>query len=417
MKKSFIIVFALLLTLAVATSSCQLPAPGKLLPTATTSAAGDVSPTEAQEKPAGEKPTDASASPTETPMAVTATSVPSTATTAPEAATPTPAATRIQFASGATSATVSGELANGGTAPYVLQASAGQTMSVEVWSPNGDVYLAVSGASDGQTLLEASANTTEWSGKLPATQDYYLTLLAGNGQTSYSITVTIPPLEATAQPTSAATATPVPSGAQFDPYKTYGKPDYENTLDKNSVLEWAEQDGELPDTENIRLSLDGNKFLVTGKYSAFSTWWFNWRSLEDFYIELAVNTRTCAGDDAYGLILRGPEHGAGKSYGYVVAFTCDGKLWVYRLDSASPFTSLDLVSPTAYTSIVAGADQRNVIGVKADGDTLTIYANGYQVAQVVDRHFGDGRFGLFVRPMKTDYYTFEALKIVYWVLE
>jgi hypothetical protein len=213
------------------------------------------------------------------------------------------------------------------------------------------------------------------------------------------------------------TLAPTLSAGAFDPYKTYGTPDFEDVMDKDSALDWSLPDGTLPDTQQIRLYVDGDKFLVTGKVLDYSTWWFNWATLQNFYIEMSVDARTCSGSDAYGLILRGPQHDAGVSYGYVVSFTCDGKLWAFRLDGVEPWSSTDLVSPTPNAYIAQGSGARNVIGVKAIGDTLTVYANGYQVAQFVDRHYLEGRYGLFVRPDATDFYTYESVKIAYWIFE
>ena len=96
---------------------------------------------------------------------------------------------------GGTSAVVNGDVDSGQTLYYVLQASATQTMNVKVWSPNADVYLGIFGA-DGQVLLNNASQDTLWSGTLPATQDYYLSLTAGDGTTSYSLSVEIPPLAA-----------------------------------------------------------------------------------------------------------------------------------------------------------------------------------------------------------------------------
>lgn len=426
MKKTFILALFLLLVLAVVTSSCKLPAPGGTPPT-------EASQTDTAEKPtAGVDSAQATSAPEDTSGEVvpTATQVPSepTATSAPTqvpaTATPLPTAVstaalpsqaqRIQFVSGADSATVAGELDSGGSVSYVLKVNAGQTMNVQVWSPNSDVYLSVIG-SDTVVLLDGATKQTQWVGIVNTTGDYYLTAVASDGRTSYSITVVIPAVSSAA--TATATLAPTSSGPAFDPYKTYGTPDFEDVMDKSSILDWANPDGTLPDTQEIRLFVDGDDFLVTGKYMDFSTWWFHWVSLQNFYMELTVDSRTCADRDAYGLILRGPGHGAGISYGYVVSFTCDGRLWIYRLDGVKPWNSTDIVSPTVSPYIEKGANAQNVIGVKAMGDTLTVYANGYQVAEFVDRHYLEGRYGLFVRPDVTDFYTYEAVKIAYWIFE
>ena len=421
MKKTFILALVILLALALAISACEMPAPGGTPATATTQSDTAEKPTvEATTAPqdtSGEKTTEVPPTATPLPAEPTATTEP---TAVPPTATPVPVvvatsavpvnAQRVQFVTGATSATVSGELTSGASVSYVLNIAAGQTLNVQVWSPNSDVYLSVLG-SDSASLLDATSKQTQWVGVVPAAGDYYVTALASDGRTSYSITVVIPAIAST-QPTATLAATS--SAGPMDPYKNYGTPDFEDTMDKSSILDWAKPDGTLPDTRDIRMFVDGDKFLVTGKQPQFSTWWFNWASLQNFYIELTADARNCSNRDAYGLILRGPAHGAGISYGYVVSFTCDGRLWVYRLDGVKPWNSTDLYSPTVSPYIAQGPNARNVIGVKADGDTITVYANGYQVFQFVDDYYLSGRYGLFVRSDKTEFYTYEAVKIAYW---
>ena len=76
---------------------------------------------------------------------------------------------RIEFAAGGTSATVSGKLASRGIDRYVLRALAGQSMQVDVNSPDGGVVLAIQGA-DGTILQSRSNGEVSWSGQLPKTK-------------------------------------------------------------------------------------------------------------------------------------------------------------------------------------------------------------------------------------------------------
>jgi hypothetical protein len=113
--------------------------------------------------------------------------------TIPPATPPGPTVRRLNFASGATSATVQGQLAPGAIDRWVVKAAAGQTMSV-VLNGNGQQVVAIWGA-DGTVLISQMAGATSWSGKLPKTQDYNIDVInspAGVG--NYSLTVTIPPL-------------------------------------------------------------------------------------------------------------------------------------------------------------------------------------------------------------------------------
>jgi hypothetical protein len=408
MNKKFSVTCILLVILALILTACKLPAAGAP-PTAPTQAPTQTSIVLAQ-------PTSTSLPPT--PVVVTATTAPpppppptpTPILPGPPTPTPLPPAIRIQFAIGGTSALIDGDLNAGQTLYYVLKASATQTMNIKVSSPNADVYLGVFGA-DGTILLGSEAEDTTFTSTLLTTQDYYLSLTASGGATSYSLSVTIPPLPSGPTPN----VTPV-TGA-FDPNATYGKPTFQDPMDGSNINDWTNPvTGLLPNTDYIKIAETNDKFYVTGKVAEFSTWYFTWRELTDFYLQSTFNSGTCSGKDAYGLILRGPEHLAGVSYGYVAAFSCDGSLWVYRLDSASPYRSVDLVSWTPSQYITSGSNKENVMGIKAIGSTLTVYANGHQIAQVTDNKYPSGRFGLFVNAGQTGNYTYQVVHMSYWDL-
>jgi hypothetical protein len=54
--------------------------------------------------------------------------------------------------------------------------------------------------------------------------------------------------------------------------------------------------------------------------------------------------------------------------------------------------------------------------VRADGDDLTFFANGVQVAEAQDDHFSKGRVGVFVRSASPDVYTYRMTDFIYWIL-
>lgn len=413
MNKKIIFTCVMLVMLAFIITACKLPASGTP-PTIIT-----VVPTMPSATPGGVavEPTATSVPPT--PVVVTSTSIPSTAvpptpvlpTQVPPTPVPLPPASRIEFVPGGTSAVIDGEVDAGQTLYYVLKASATQTMSVKVWSPNTDVYLGIFGA-DGQELLNRSVHDTLWSGTLPTTQDYYLSLTAGNGRSSYSLSVEISPLAGGPTPNT------TPGAGTFDPVAAYGNPTFDDPMTGGNINDWTNPvTGLLPNTKYIRITETDARFYVTGKLTGFSTWYFTWHDLSDFYLQSTFDSGSCSGMDAYGLIIRGPEHLAGVSYGYVVSFSCDGQFWVFRLDGANPFTAQDLVSWTPSNYILAGRNQHNVMGIQAIGDTLTIYANGHQIAQVTDSHFKFGRYGVFVSPDVTANYVYRVVQMSYWDLK
>jgi len=119
------------------------------------------------------------------------TSIPPTATSLPAPAPILPAATRINFAPGATYGTAEGTISAGGTMNYVLKAQRGQPMLASVGSPNNDLTMTII-AQNGVTLLPASQKWSNWQGSLPDTQDYYFQIIGGNQTEIFTLWVSIP---------------------------------------------------------------------------------------------------------------------------------------------------------------------------------------------------------------------------------
>jgi hypothetical protein len=69
---------------------------------------------------------------------------------------------------------------------------ANQTMIVSVSSDQNDVFLGINGIQGGQQLVSTSAHTPYWTGTLPQTQDYVITLTTNNPNTKYFMDVVIP---------------------------------------------------------------------------------------------------------------------------------------------------------------------------------------------------------------------------------
>jgi hypothetical protein len=237
--------------------------------------------------------------------------------------------------------------------------------------------------------------------------------------TTIPLSATSAPQSGVNQPTATQpvpTATPTPANS-IDPHTVYGEPDYENQMQVANYGEWARAGTRtLPNNRNIRLQFKDGDLYVTGKRLDFSTWWFSSHTLKDAYIEMTFNTENCSREDAYGIIFRGPPHQAGVSYGYVVAFTCNGKFWVFRLDGVDPWQAENLVGEKKNSAINTGPDEQNVIGVRAESDRFVIFANGVQVAEVEDDHFEKGRVGVFVRAARPDAYTYRVTNFAYWIL-
>lgn len=99
---------------------------------------------------------------------------------------------RIQFAKGADSATVSGKTVAAYDVSYTVYASKGQDMSVNLGNLSGNASLSIYGFTDGQRYLSSDTGQTSYHFVLPATQDYIIVVVPAAGNVvSYTLTVKI----------------------------------------------------------------------------------------------------------------------------------------------------------------------------------------------------------------------------------
>ncbi len=106
---------------------------------------------------------------------------------------------RIDFAPGAISAQIQDTLAAGGLHPYLLNAAAGQEMTVNLVTyiggnpVSGSAILIIWGL-DGTVLISDHADASSWTGVLPVTQDYFIDVRSvGPDAVDYTLEVVIPP--------------------------------------------------------------------------------------------------------------------------------------------------------------------------------------------------------------------------------
>ena len=99
---------------------------------------------------------------------------------------------RINFDPGAVSALRQGSTPGGFAVSYILRASLNQQMDIILNAPNGNAVLSIYGYQDGQPYMRSVVESTVFSLKLPATQDYMIQVVPMAGQVApYSMIVTV----------------------------------------------------------------------------------------------------------------------------------------------------------------------------------------------------------------------------------
>lgn len=129
---------------------------------------------------------------TSTAAAASPTSEPEpSATTAPPTPIPsnTPESNRINFSTGATQGTVTGQVQANQTRSYMAGAAQNQIMIAQLFTPAGNAVLEVVGA-DGTVQLPASRGWNSFRSLLPKTQDYEFRVVGGNSTQDFTLSVT-----------------------------------------------------------------------------------------------------------------------------------------------------------------------------------------------------------------------------------
>jgi peptidoglycan/xylan/chitin deacetylase (PgdA/CDA1 family) len=82
---------------------------------------------------------------------------------------------------------------------YLLEATAGEILAVDVVSSSGNVYLVLSGAAGDPPLVSATSRATRWSGVVPATQNYLIQVIGSRVDTEYVMVAGLMPQVTTAE--------------------------------------------------------------------------------------------------------------------------------------------------------------------------------------------------------------------------
>ncbi|MBJ8342509.1 hypothetical protein JGU71_26825 [Antrihabitans sp. YC3-6] len=98
-----------------------------------------------------------------------------------------PTLDRIQFAPGASGASVAGSIVRGDTNAFLVEASVGQTMTIDIASVEANAVFAVYSPNGDELRFEQVSATIV----LPASGDYLIDVGSVRGNTTYELYVTI----------------------------------------------------------------------------------------------------------------------------------------------------------------------------------------------------------------------------------
>ena len=211
---------------------------------------------------------------------------------------------------------------------------------------------------------------------------------------------------ATQLPTSTLLPTQTSTPSTISPGLALGTPTWTNPSDWKGFYLNA-QDAEIQITQS-----NGNLVMTAVHANDWHGYSLTYVKGTNFYLEATFKTGSCSGLDQYGLVFRAPD----TTQGYFFSISCDGQ-YSLRKWISSGFSDTDLISWKKSTDILAGADQVNQLGVKADGNQYSLYANGKLLGQATDDSFpGIGIFGVQIASVNTPGFTVTVQSMRFWNL-
>jgi hypothetical protein len=207
----------------------------------------------------------------------------------------------------------------------------------------------------------------------------------------------------TSTPTPTVTGTPEPEELtpSADPVNELGSPSWEDTF--NPPQAWAL----ISDSHAHFEIVDGQLNMTAYNADYWNSWSLTQPNIEVFYMEAEGSSTTCSGRDRWGLFFRAPDY----TRGYLFGISCDGRYALWIWNGAQEIYLIDWMESE---HILKGEGQVNRIGVDADGNRISLYANGNLLTEIRDDSYSSGRFGLFVGAAETPGYSVTVERIAYW---
>lgn len=197
------------------------------------------------------------------------------------------------------------------------------------------------------------------------------------------------------------TATPVPD----DPAIVLGAPFYIDNFDNRR--NWT-----LFDSECFKSDISDSKYVMTHKGSLdYACWEMTALKVQNVYLQTLVTMpEDCHPNDRFGMIFRAPD----LEQGYLVGLTCDGRFFLNKWDGKKTTT---LIHTDSNPAILVGSGLLNRLGVKAAGNTYSLYVNGVLLGTATDdQYLEEGLIGFFVAPGTKESFTVRFDDLAVWRL-
>lgn len=212
-----------------------------------------------------------------------------------------------------------------------------------------------------------------------------------------------------ATPAEEPTATPTPSATvdPDDPTAGLGEPVTQDDLD--SFDSW-----QLYENEDAEFTPGDGRINMKALNADFTFWWtLTSPSVENFFVEAVIGLGDeCAGRDQAGIVVRSSEV-SDEWVGYLLGVTCDGRYQLRIWDG----TAVTEVVPLTSSELLASVPDREYrLGLRAEGETFSLYVDGNLLTEVADDTYDGGQAGVYVSSAVTPGFEAYLDRITIWEL-
>jgi len=176
-------------------------------------------------------------------------------------------------------------------------------------------------------------------------------------------------------------------------------------IDSSGWIDSFDQNARWPvyTDEHIQMQILNSQLIITAftanRANPYDGWLLTDQNASNFSFSINATPQECSGLDRFGIMARANQGVNGVIKGYLFGISCNGE---YSLRIWDGQKIVMLIGWTQHSSINKGPGQMNQLEFRAEGNTLSLFANGTLLDVFEDDTFSEGLFGFFTGAVMTN---------------
>jgi hypothetical protein len=146
-------------------------------------------------------------------------------------------------------------------------------------------------------------------------------------------------------------------------------------------------DWEQFDTETLQAEVSDGAYHISIREPNRLNWGFSTLQAQDFYLEVTAQAPNCQAGDHYGVLFRAQD----ASNFYLFGISCSGEYRLLRYRE----NNFELLTNWQASLAIQPKGAPNVLGLRAEGGNIHLYANNQHLGSLSDRLFTSGTIGFY----------------------